>query len=656
MGSSILWLDLETRSQVDLIKHGLARYSQDPSTQIICMSYAFDDEDVHTWFEEDCTEFPQDVIDHITAGNVLYAHNAAFERHLFDYVIANDYNITTPKLSQWRCSSARGLAHGLPASLSDVCRALDLPLQKQKEGTRLIRDYCAPGFLTEWKGDDKGLMQDYCEMDVATMRQFCSVLRELTDDEWAQYHITEQMNDRGVPLDVPFAKAALGYSEDVKADVASKIQKLTNGAVLKPTSRKTRDVWLFERITKEQKELLAVKKEDGTIKYSLDKEHRGYLANADDLHPKAEALLQIMEEAGGSAVSKYSTMVNTQVEGRVYGAMIWNGAGATGRYSSRGLQLQNFIRAVFKDPEPYMTDIMDGYEIDSPASTLGRLLRSTITCGPGLTFSDYSQIEARVLPWLSADPKAELTLDIFREGRDLYTESAVGMFDLNSIDEVDADLRQASKQGNLACGFGGGANAVKAMAKNYGLVYDHDKADSIKVAWRKGNPWAEPFWWGIKRAAHHAVRQPGLMTKHGKLRFQSDGKDFLWMMLPSGRCLAYVKPRFEWVTYPWGDEGLELTCLWGGGKPKVGAKWLRRTVNHLILAENATQGAAADIMRETIVRAHDAGLHTLFSVHDELVVEGECFDTLHSIMIEPPAWADGLPIAADTQYSQRYGK
>mgnify|MGYP003629854449 FL=1 len=656
METSILWIDLETRSKVDLIKHGLARYSQDPTTQIICLSYAFDDGDITTWFDEDGEAFPQDIIDHINDGKVFYAQNASFERNLFDFVISSDYGIKPPSLTQWRCSAARALAHGLPASLGDICRALDLPLQKQKEGMRLIRDYCAPGFLTVWKEGDRQLMQDYCEMDVATMRQFCSVLRELSDDEWEQYHITEQMNDRGVPLDVPFAEAALGYSEDVKIEVASKIQKLTNGAVLKPTSRKTRDAWLFERITDEQKELLAVKKEDGTFKYSLDKEHRGYLANAENLHPEAEALLQIMEEAGGSAVSKYSTMVNTHVEGRVFGAMIWNGAGATGRYSSRGLQLQNFIRAVFKEPEPYMDDIMDGFEIDKPANTLGRLLRSTITCDEGLTFSDYSQIEARVLPWLTGDPKAEVTLDIFREGRDLYTESAVGMFDLNSIDDVDADLRQASKQGNLACGFGGGANAVKAMAKNYGLVYSTDKAETIKVAWRKGNPWAEPFWWGLKRAAQHAVRQPGTMTKHGKLRFQSDGKDVLWMMLPSGRCLAYLKPRFEWVEYPWGDEGLELTCLWGGGKPKAGQKWLRRTVNHLILAENATQGAAADIMRETIVRAEHAGLKSLFSVHDELVAQGECFDQLHTIMVTPPTWAEGLPIAADTQYSQRYGK
>lgn len=321
--------------------------------------------------------------------------------------------------------------------------------------------------------------------------------------------------------------------------------------------------------------------------------------------------------------------------------------------SSRGLQLQNFRRDVFKDPEPIIESVTTGIGLDKPAESLGRLIRSAIYSPKGLTFSDYSQIEARVLPWLTGDPRAEATLDVFRAGRDLYTETAVGMFNTTTI---DAELRQAAKQGVLACGFGGGARAVQAMAKNYGLKYDHAKADTIKTRWRDANPWAMPFWYGLVDAANDAYRHPGVMTQHGKLRFLCQGQDILWMMLPSGRCLAYLKPEFELVEMPWGDEEWRLTCLWGAGKPKAGGRWLRRTLSHLILSENATQATAADVMREAIVRAHDADLNILFSVHDELVVEGHCFDKLHAVMVQQPTWADGLPIDADTQESSRYGK
>ena len=650
----MLYLDLETRSQEDLIAHGLLRYAQHPTTEVICMSYCFGDGEIATWFAED-GGFPNEVVAYFQSGKPIVAHNAAFERHLFDFVIANDYGFQPPRLEQWRCSSAWAMAHGLPASLGQICKALALPLQKQTEGTRLIREYCAPDFRTTWMGEDKQLMQDYCAMDVATMRQIVSVLRPLSDEEWNQYHITERINDRGVPIDIEFATAALEYGDEIRGDVAAKIATLTGGKVTSATQRKSRDEWLTEQLSGEQLEAITVTSR-GATKIKFDREYRSLLANLDGLPPEVEEFVDLVEQAGGATIAKYKAMVNTHVDGRVHGSLIWNGAGATGRYSSRGLQLQNFKRDVFSSPDDLIEAVITGVDIPRPADSLGRLVRSAITSPKGLTYSDYSQIEARVLPWLSADPKAEKTLKVFWEGRDIYTENALGMFNIASESEVNKDMRQAAKQGVLACGFGGGARAVQAMAKNYGMKYDFDKADGIKTAWRAANPWAMPFWYGLKDAARQAYLSPGVTFSHGRLAFQSDGKDFLWMRLPSGRVLAYVQPRIELVRYPWDDEGYELTCLWGAGKPKVGETWPRRVVNHLILSENATQGTAADIMRETIVRAHDAGLEILFSVHDELVVEGRCPDQLHALMIAPPVWADGLPIAADTSVADRYGK
>ena len=649
------WLDLETKSQCNLITSGLMAYAIDPTTKIICMSYALDDGEIKTWFPEDEPAFPKDVEEYINKGGLLTAHNAQFERYLFDYVIANDFNIKAPALTQWHCSSARAMAHGLPGSLSDICKAMQMPLQKQSEGRRLIRDYCAPDFKTDWVNDDKQLMQDYCEMDVATMRQFCSCLRELSPAEWEQYHATERMNTRGVPIDLPFVTAALNYSIEVKADVDNKIIKLTDGDVKNARARKARDEWLMPLLTETQRKLLIVNK-NGVEKTSLDKEHQNYLLACDDLHPKAEKLLMLLADAGGSASSKFKAMSNKQVDSRVFNSMVFSGAGATGRFSSRDTQFQNMVRNVFDDPEPLINDVLNNRPIENPADSLGRLTRSAITSSEGLTYSDYSQIEARVLPWLAKSAEAEKTLDIFRDGRDLYSENAVGMFGLRDISEVTKDLRQSSKTATLACGFAGGYRALLAMAKIYGLTMSEEAARDNVAKWRAANPWAEPLWYGLKDAGHDAVKYPNQVMTHGRISFLYDGADWLWMMLPSGRCLSYFKPKFELVTYPWGDEGYELTFLWGSGRPKAGEPWPRQTVSPITFVQHATQAAAADVMRETIVRADKEGLKTLFSVHDELIVEGSCFDKLHSVMEITPEWAEGLPIDADTQQAKRYGK
>lgn len=328
--NKICWVDLETRSHEDLLAHGLLRYAQHPSTEVICMSYAFDDGEVKTWFAED-GPFPKEVIDHFNRGGICYAQNAAFERHIFDFVIGNDYGFKPPALEQWRCSSARAMAHGLPGGLDMICRALRLPLQKQSEGKRLIRDYCAPHFKTEWVGDDKQLMQSYCEMDVLTMRQFCSVLRELTDEEWRQYHITERMNDRGVPIDVPFVTAALKYAEDIRVDVSRRIQDLTGGRVASASKRKDRDEWLTEKLPPELLEVITVEK-DEIKKIKFDQEYRALLAAEPELPEEVDTFIDLVEQAGGSTIAKYKAMANTHVEGRVHGSLIWNGAGATGRF------------------------------------------------------------------------------------------------------------------------------------------------------------------------------------------------------------------------------------------------------------------------------------------------------------------------------------
>lgn len=638
----MLWLDLETRSQCDLRASGLARYARHESTDVICMSYAFNDDPVTTWFAED-EPFPSEVSSYLASGGKIVAHNAAFERHMFEYVLQIPVELT-----QWLCSSAWAMAHGLPSSLKDLCIAMELPIQKQTEGTRLIREYSCPGFLHHWKPGDKQLMQDYCEMDVLTMRMACTHMSPLPPEMWRQYHITEDINDYGVPVDISFANAALEYSEEIRNDVNEQLQKLTAGLVTKHTDRKNRDLWFKENFSEDDLSLITVKE-----KIKFDKEHRAILLRTPDVDERLQKYAELIEAAGGSTISKYKSMVDTHVSGRVHGSLIWSGAGSTGRFSSRGLQLQNFKRNVMSNPDETINEVLSGAPVEKPADTLARLVRSAITSSHGLTYSDYSQIEARVLPWLSADPLANHLLKIFEQGLDVYSETAK----LSPVFQQMWDPRQAAKQGVLACGFGGGKNAVHNMAKAYGMRLTDDQAQSIVDAWRDANKWAKPFWYGLTRAAENAIRSPGQIFECGRLRFMYTYPDWLWMELPSGRCLAYCQPRYELDQAPWEDEpSNKLTVLWGSGKRKANEPWPRRPLTHIILAENATQATAADLMREAIVRGYDAGLDILFSVHDELVCEGFCKDKLHEVMVTPPDWSKGLPIDADTTESYRYGK
>ena len=646
----MLWIDLETRSQTNLAKHGLARYAQCPTTAVICMSYAFDDLPVETWFADSGQPFPKGVILACEGNTKIYAQNAQFERYMFEYVISNDYDFAPPDLTQWRCSSARAMAHGLPPGLKDICIALAMPIRKMSEGTRLIRDYCSPRFLTEWKPGDRELMRGYCETDVETMRMFCRALRELTDEEWREYHIVEDINDTGVPVDVAFAVAAVEYAAEVKESTSAAIKELTGDEVPTARSRKHRDLWLLPKLTSAQLKLLT---RNGKI--SFDQKAREKLLARDDLDPVVREFILLVDSAGGSTVSKFKNMVEHNVNGRVHGTMVWNGAGQTGRLSSRSLQVNNMKRDVMDNAQELIQDVIDGYEIPEPAVTLSRLVRAAITSQTGVSYSDFAQIEARVLPWLLGEDNDNL-LELFREDRDLYVENAMSMFDIPIARDVDKETRQAAKCASLACQFGGGKGAILAMAEIFGQTYTEDQASDIANRWRNANPEIVHFWHEVKKAAHSAVRVPGVPYPVGELVYVYDGREWLWCKLPCGRFIAYCQPRFEEIEYPWGEVGVELTCLWGGGRPKVGEPWPRRPLSHLILVENATQAVAASLMRGAIVRAYDADLEVIFSCHDELVCVGDCVAELHDVMEYQPVWARRLPIAAETQHRMRYGK
>ena len=649
----MLYLDLETKSQCDLIFHGLRRYAEHPTTEVICMSYAFGDGDMNFWWADE--PFPQAVITHFANGGLIMAQNSEFERHLFDYVISNDYIFDAPKLEQWRCSMAMALASGYPAHLGQQGAALGLKVQKQIHGTRLIRDYCAPNFLTEFKDGDKELMQDYCETDTEVMRQAVKCYRPLTDSEWAEFHLNCRINERGVPIDKEFGLAALGYAQEVADDANANISRLTDGAMTKSTQRKSRDAWLFPKMTEYQMDLLTVYKK-GEKKTSLDNDHRAYLLACDDLNADARELLEYINDAGSSALKKYAVAAHTEVAGMVHDTFLWNGA-QTGRFSGRGLQPHNFRRDVYGDNEAsaLIEDIKANYTITSPADTLARLLRGLIYSEKGLYYVDWSAIEGRVAPWLSVKKSGEDKLDLYRMDKDIYVVTAAAMF--NRLEaEVDKDLRQSGKIAELSLQFGGGANALIGMAKNYGVSFEEDEAKGIVLKWRMANPWAEEIWADYDRAISSAVKTPGEPFEVGRVVYQSDGQNFLWCELPSGRLLSYPRPKWELYTTPWGEERVGATFQ-THHKPAAGEPPLRNHARGALLFQNSVQAVAADILREALVKCEILGLDIRLHCHDEILGIGSDGHRLNEIMLDQPTWADGLPLATGgVMTGKRWGK
>ena len=654
-----LFLDIETRSDVDLSFHGLRRYAEHTSTGIICMAFCFGDGPIEFWWSHE--PFPQEVIAHMERGGICVAHNADFERHLFDYVIGPDYEFMPPAVEQWHCTMIMALTSGYGAGLDAMATGLGLPFRKNPHGSRLIKEYCAPGhrdlFADEQEGD-RQYMKEYNISDVAVMRAGHQCLRPLTDAEWAEYHSTCHLNDRGIPVDVRFCESALGYTSEVMADANSQIAALTGGAMIKATQRNARNEWLIPRLNTAQIKLLEVYRK-GEKKLSFDQEHRAYLMEREDLDPDARQLLEYIEEAGSSALKKFSVAAHQHVEGQVHNTFLFNGAGRTGRFSGKGLQPHNMRRDAYGEDEAsgLIPAVIDGRKLDSPAPPLARLLRSMITHPKGIYWVDLSSIEGRVAPWLADNTDGGKKLDLFRAGKDIYVETAASMYMIPQ-DTVDAAARQCGKIAELSLQFGGSHNALIGMARNYGQVFEEDFAREVVVKWRKVNPWAETIWDQYYDAIHNAVLNPLTEQKAGRVTYFCDGPNYLWCRLPSERLLSYPKPRYEAYMTPWDEERHGITFQ-SHFPPAAGEPPVRIHARGALLFQNSVQGVAADVLREALVVADDAGLDIRGHVHDEIIGVGpvEDGDRLNNIMIEEPWWADELPIeTGGVNWSRRYGK
>jgi DNA polymerase len=633
----MLWLDFETRSMCDLRSKGVYNYAQDASTDVLCMSYAFDDEEVVTWVP--AQPFPERVRNY--TGQIR-AHNAAFERLIFWYVLQINF-----KLEQFYCTATQARANCAPGSLEDVGRFAGASMKKDHRGAQLIRLMCVPPFK-----DSPELMAEmiqYCEQDVRAMRAISQAMRDLSAEELEDYHVNERINDRGVLVDVPLCQAAVKFASDELIEIEQIVKEVTDGAITSVRSPRMRE-WVLERVGDEAKKLM---EKDG--KYSIDKTVRANLLlmeNPDEVPADVQEVIQCADDLWASSVAKFNRLscLADEEDQRVRGAFVFAGGSATGRASSYGAQVHNFTRKCADEPEDVRQAMVRGHAIvprygKRVTDVLKGMLRPALIAAPGKHFvvADWAAIEARVNPWLSG--RGADKLELFRTGEDVYKVNAAATFNVRVAD-VTKDQRQIGKVQELACGFAGGVGAFAAMGRAYGIALPEPVAKRMVDGWRRANPWSVPYWSALEDAYTRAMRNKGREFKAGRITYLFDGLH-LWYALPSGRilCYPYAKLESEGVSY--------AKAAW---KPAQDAKeWPRARLWKGLACENVTQAVANDLLRHSLRQLDDVVLH----VHDEIVVETadpEAAENLKRVMCTAPAWADGLPLAAEVETMKRYGK
>jgi DNA polymerase len=636
---TILWVDFETRSACDLTVAGVYNYAQDASTDVLCMSYAFDDEDVQTWVPGQ--PFPERVKNH--TGQIR-AHNAAFERLIFWYVLGQNF-----KLEQFYCTATQARANCAPGGLEDVGRFAGASMKKDHRGAHLVRQCCIPPYNTELIPE----LIEYCEQDVRAMRAVSKGMRDLSPEELADYHVNERINDRGVLVDVDLCKAAVKYAQEELVEIENIVAEVTKDEITSVRSPKMRE-WVLERVGPRAKALM--KRED---KYSIDKTVRANLLameDPDEVPPDVAEVIQCADDLWASSVAKFSRLAQLAdaQDGRVRGAFVFAGGSATGRASSYGAQVHNFTRKCAKEPETVRAAMVRGHAIvprfgKRVTDVLRGMLRPALIPAKGKQFvvADWSAVEARVTPWASMEPQAEEVLNVFRAGRDIYIREAAGIYRIpESQIGPESDERQIGKVAILSLGFAGGVGAFASMGRNYGIHMPESDARRIVDAWRRANSWAVAYWQKLEEAYTRAMRNKGHEFKAGRVTYLFDGQH-LWYVLPSGRILCYPFARLE-------PEG--VTYAKASWKPAADAKeWPRARLWKGLACENITQAIANDLLRNALRHVDEVVAH----IHDEIVLETndpQAVENLKRVMCTAPAWAQGLPLNAGVKTMERYSK
>lgn len=639
-----LFIDLETFSCVDLSKSGGFKYTEAPSFEILLIAYAWDSGPVEVldmfhpndsvWIEIRAA---------LTDPSVLkIAHNSAFERAALSRYICADL---PPE--EWEDTMILAASNGLPLSLDGVGAALGLRDQKIKEGTALINYFCKPCRPTKTNGqrtrnfpehapDKWARFVEYCRRDVEVAQAVYYRLSPspVTAFERRIWALDARINERGVLVDLDLARAAVAVDEAFTAELMAEMKKLTG--LENPNSVVQLKGWL---------------EGCGHFSDSLAKAAvAGMLSEATD--PTVARVLRLRQMLGKTSTTKYGTMLAAAGrDGRMRGLTQYYGAARTGRWAGRLVQLQNLpqnhldeiasVREVVRSRDLATVELL----FDDVPDILSQLIRTALIAKPGHTFlvADFAAIEARVIAWMAGEQWRQ---DVFASGGDIYCSSASQMFKVPVEKHgVNGHLRQKGKVAELACGYGGGVQALVAFGADKMGLSEAEMQD-IVTQWRAASPTIPKFWRDTEKAAKLALENPGKRYRVPcGVEFRKDA-DALRLFLPSGRRLSYWGARLENGSIVYMGQGTQ------GG-------WIKKDTWGGKLVENIVQAVARDCLAVAMDRLDAAGFAICFHVHDEVVAEapdGSRWEDMAEIMGRPIEWAPGLLLRADGYDTKFYRK
>ena len=643
---SVLAIDIETYSDIDLTKSGVYAYSDSPKFAILLFAYAFDDEPTSIVDIASGEELPKTVLDALTDDAITKtAFNAAFERICISRFLGVQLSATA-----WVCTAVQSAMLALPLSLDGVGEVLDITRKKLKEGTDLVRFFSMPCKPTKANGgrtrnlpsdepEKWARFKEYCIRDVDAEREIREKLRNypIPDSEMELYRLDQEINDRGILVDRELVACAVECDLQYKEQTTRRAYELTG--LENPNSVSQVKDWLSGR---------------GVDAESLDKKA------VKELMPEADGevleMLKLRLLMAKTSVKKYQAIERSVCsDGRVHGLLQFYGANRTGRWAGRLVQVQNL-------PQNHIPDLGLARDLvkkrrfedidllfDSTPGVLSELIRTAFVPRHGCRFivADFSAIEARVIAWLSGE---NWRLDVFNTHGRIYEASASAMFGV-PIEQITkgSPLRQKGKIAELALGYGGSVGALTAMgALDMGLT--EEELQPLVNQWRAANPHITKYWWDCDSAAFTAVQDKTEVTV-GRVTF-SWRSGILFITLPSGRKLSYIKPKL--ATNRFGRTGLTYE---GVGESK---KWLRIETYGPKLVENIVQATARDLLAVAMLRLRNAGFDIVMHVHDEAVIEVplgvSSVEEICGIMSEAPAWADCLPLRADGYECEFYKK
>lgn len=646
----VLSIDLETYSDINLPDCGAYRYVRG-DFHILLFAYAFDDDPVRIVDIARGEKIPQEVVDAIFDDKIIKsAWNAQFER-----ICLSQYFGTQLSPDSWQCTMVWAASLSLPLALKNAAAVLKTGEQKDKAGEALIKYFSVPCRATKANGgrtrnlpehapEDWQRFKEYCMQDVRTEREIRRKLEmfPMSESEWNYYHMDQRINDRGVMIDKTLVEQAITCDLLLSEEMTKRAYELTG--LENPNSVSQLKGWLEAR---------------GIEIDSLGKKNVAALIKDLDKHSidtEAIEMMKLRLQMAKSSVKKYQAADRYICEdGRAHGLFQFSGANRTQRWAGRGIQLQNLpqnhIATLDEARELLKMGCFDMLELiyGNTPDILSQLIRTMLIPKPGHIFivSDFSAIEARVLAWLAGE---QWRIDAFIRGEDIYCASASQMFGVPVESHgINGELRQKGKVAELACGYGGASGALISMgALDKGLK--EKELPGIIESWRTSNPHIVQFWWDLENAAIATIKDhEDRMVGRVGFRYSANT---LWMVLPSGRRLAYLKPklmpnRFGKMAMTY--EGLDQNN-----------KWARVETYGGRITENCCQATARDLLAEAMWRMEKAGLSIVGHVHDEVILEepegSVTVDEVSAIMNRNPAWADGLPLSSKGYWGRYYFK